>query len=123
MDPAGKPAKVVKYASDVTGTKLQTADYAGQIAAISKSQAVIEFDLRGIILTANENFLRVMGYSAPEVVGQHHSIFVDPDDAADPSYAAFWGDAEPGRVHRAGVPPPGQGRPGRMDPSFLQPDL
>ena len=90
MDPAGKPAKVVKYASDVTGTKLQTADYAGQIAAISKSQAVIEFDLRGIILTANENFLRVMGYSAPEVVGQHHSIFVDPDDAADPSYAAFW---------------------------------
>lgn len=90
LHPNGTPWKVVKYASDITATKLQTADYAGQMAAIRKSQAVIEFSLTGEILAANENFLHVMGYTAEEVIGRHHSMFVDPDEAADPSYAAFW---------------------------------
>ncbi len=65
-------------------------DYAGQIAAIGKSQAVIQFALSGEILSANQNFLNVMGYAAQEVIGQHHSMFVDPDEARDPRYAAFW---------------------------------
>ena len=90
LDPTGKPLKVVKYASDITAAKSQAVDFAGQITAISKSQAVIEFTMAGIILSANENFLAVMGYDAPEVVGQHHSIFVDPDEARSPDYAAFW---------------------------------
>jgi methyl-accepting chemotaxis protein len=84
------PFKVVKYASDITAAKLQSVDFAGQIAAIGKSQAVIEFALTGEILSANENFLNVMGYTAQEVIGQHHRMFVDPDEARDPSYAAFW---------------------------------
>ena len=50
---------------------------AGQLDAISKSQAVIEFDMNGIILTANENFLNTLGYSLNEEVGQHHSMFVN----------------------------------------------
>ena len=90
FDPAGKPWKVIKYASDITAAKLQSVDMAGQIAAIRKSQAVIDFAMSGEILSANENFLHVMGYTADEVVGQHHRMFVDPDEAADPSYAAFW---------------------------------
>ncbi len=54
--------------------------------AIDRSQAVIEFDLTGKILSANENFCKVMGYSAAEIVGQHHRLFVSPEEAASPSY-------------------------------------
>ena len=49
----------------------------GQIAAIGKSQAVIEFDTTGNILTANDNFLKTVGYRLEEIVGRHHSMFVD----------------------------------------------
>jgi methyl-accepting chemotaxis protein len=65
----GKPVKIIKYASDITEQKLRNADYQGQINAISKSQAVIEFDMSGQILYANENFLNTMGYSAEEIIG------------------------------------------------------
>ena len=61
IDEKGPPVKVIKYATDVTARKLKDADYRGQIAAIGKSQAVIEFQLDGTILTANENFLNAMG--------------------------------------------------------------
>jgi methyl-accepting chemotaxis protein len=86
----GKPVKIIKYASDITEQKLRNADYQGQINAISKSQAVIEFDMSGQILYANENFLNTMGYSAEEIIGQHHSIFADTGYAASPEYAHFW---------------------------------
>ena len=75
---SGKPFKVVKYATDVTAQKLQNADFAGQIEAIGKSQAVIEFNMDGTILTANENFLGALGYSLAEIQGRHHRMFVDP---------------------------------------------
>src|SRR5258707_4862610 len=55
------------------------AELQGQIAAISKSQAVIEFDTSGKILTANDNFLNVVGYRLEEIKGQHHGMFVDRD--------------------------------------------
>ena len=51
---------------------------AAQVAAIDRSQAVIEFDLNGTILNANENFLSVLGYTLGEIKGQHHRMFVDP---------------------------------------------
>jgi methyl-accepting chemotaxis protein len=76
-------------------------DYAGQIAAISKSQAVIEFDLNGTIKTANENFLRAVGYSLEEIVGQHHSLFVDPEHHQSAEYKDFWRDLVRGN-YRAG---------------------
>lgn len=60
------------------------------VAAISRSQAVIEFSLDGTIITANENFLNAMGYSLPEVAGRHHSMFVDPEYARSNEYQAFW---------------------------------
>ena len=62
----GKPFKVVKYASDVTAQKMISADFAGQIEAIGKSQAVIEFNLDGTIITANNLFCGAMGYSLNE---------------------------------------------------------
>src|SRR5215217_1814033 len=72
-----------------------TRDLQAKCAAISRSQAVIEFDLDGTILTANENFLGAMGYRLEEIVGKHHAMFCDPDLVASAEYKAFW--AELGR--------------------------
>jgi methyl-accepting chemotaxis protein len=90
MDLNGKPFKVVKYATDVTEQKLRNADYAGQIDAIGKAQAVIEFNMDGTIIAANANFLGVMGYTAQEVNGQHHSMFVEPGFKNSAEYRQFW---------------------------------
>ncbi|KAF1006288.1 MAG: Biofilm dispersion protein BdlA [Luteibacter sp.] len=65
-------------------------DIRGKLDAINRTQAVIEFALDGTILAANRNFLDAMGYQEGEVVGQHHRIFVDAEEAASPEYAAFW---------------------------------
>ncbi|MFN8023552.1 MAG: PAS domain-containing methyl-accepting chemotaxis protein [Acidimicrobiales bacterium] len=85
-----RPSKVVKYASDVTERQMRLADLESQAAAIRTSLAVIEFDLDGTILDANQNFLDTMGYTIGEIRGRHHRIFVDPAHAASPEYAAFW---------------------------------
>jgi methyl-accepting chemotaxis protein len=90
LDLNGKPFKVVKYATDISEQKLKTADYAGQIAAIGKSQAVIEFTMEGIVLAANENFLNVLGYALGEIKGKHHSLFVDEEYRRSASYKEFW---------------------------------
>ena len=68
-----------------------------QIAAMERSQAVIEFDLDGTILRANANFLSAMGYEAEEVVGRRHAMFLPPEDAASADYAAFWAELKAGR--------------------------
>jgi methyl-accepting chemotaxis protein len=89
-DANGKPFKVVKYASDVTEATERNVDFAGQLAAIDRSQGVIEFDLDGTIRKANENFLRVMGYSQGEVVGRHHSMLVGTAQSSSADYHALW---------------------------------
>jgi methyl-accepting chemotaxis protein len=90
MDLNGRPFKVVKYATDITQQKLQNADFTGQIAAIGKASAVIEFRMDGTILSANDNFLRTLGYSLDEIKGQHHSMFVDEAYRQSPEYKEFW---------------------------------
>jgi len=90
FDLNGKPYKVVKFATDVTAQKMSTANFSGQINAISKSQAVIEFNMDGTILNANDNFLNTVGYSLDEIQGQHHSLFVEPEFKLSPEYKAFW---------------------------------
>ncbi len=90
LDDNGKPVRVVKFATDVTQQKLATADLAGQIAAIGKSQAVIEFGMDGTILGANDNFLHALGYGLNEIKGRHHSMFVDPHERGGAEYRAFW---------------------------------
>jgi methyl-accepting chemotaxis protein len=107
MDMNGKPFKVVKYATDITAARLQTADWSGQLDAISKAQAVIEFSLDGKILTANDNFLNTLGYTLSEIQGHHHSMFVDAADRARPAYREFWerlgrGAFEAGQFKRIG---------------------
>jgi methyl-accepting chemotaxis protein len=99
LDKHGKPFKVVKYATDVTTAKLKNADYLGQIAAISKAQAVIEFTLDGMIQTANENFLNLMGYRLDEVQNRHHRMFVEPAHAVSHEYQQIWSDLAAGRIH------------------------
>ena len=85
----GKPFKVVEYATDVTEQMVRNADHAGQLAAIDRAQAVVEFDMDGTVRKINENFARVMGYSAGEVVGKHHSMFADAGVAGSAEYRAF----------------------------------
>jgi len=90
LDASGKPFKVVKYAVDITAQKLRNADFEGQLAAIGKSQAVIEFTPDGRILHANANFLAGLGYTLEELKGQHHSMFCEPAYRQSPEYRAFW---------------------------------
>ncbi len=97
FDNSGKPFKVVKYCSDVTGQKLRAADFEGQLKAIDKWQAVVEFELNGVIRSANQNFLRTVGYAMDEIRGQHHRIFIDPADAESAEYQAFWQKLGQGR--------------------------
>jgi len=67
-----------------------SADAAGTLEALGRSLAIIEFDPKGVILTANENFCAALGYSLEEIRGRHHSLFVDPEVVRSPDYAAFW---------------------------------
>ncbi len=96
LNASGVPLKVVKYATDITADKLKQANVQGQIAAIHRSQGVIEFDLDGNVLNANDNFLAVLGYRLEEVKGRHHSMFVPADFAASAEYRRFWADLKTG---------------------------
>jgi methyl-accepting chemotaxis protein len=85
----------------------QFADYAGQVAAIGKSQAVIEFNMDGTIVTANDNFLNALGYRLDEIKGRHHSMFVEEEYRRSPEYKEFWaklnrGEFESGEYKRIG---------------------
>ena len=101
LDEKGKPFRVVKFATDVTKEKLATADLAGQIASISKSQAVIEFNMDGTIIGANQNFLKTVGYSLDEIRGRHHSMFVDPSERDGAAYREFWAALNRGEYQAA----------------------
>jgi methyl-accepting chemotaxis protein len=107
LDRNGKPTKVVKFATDITPKKIHAIESAGKVSAIGRSQAVIEFNLDGTIVTANENFLGAMGYSLTEVTGQHHRMFVDPAEANGAAYQDFWaklkrGEYQAGEFKRFG---------------------
>jgi len=106
-DRSGRPYKVIKFATDITRQKMLEADQSGQINAIGRSQAVIQFDLQGNILDANENFLQAMGYSLAEIKGKHHSIFVDAAYRESGEYKRFWehlraGEYQSGQFKRFG---------------------
>ncbi|PZN99662.1 MAG: histidine kinase, partial [Hyphomicrobiales bacterium] len=103
----GKPVKVIKFATDISALKAQTANLEGQMAAILKSQAVIEFDLTGMILDANDNFLGAVGYALADIKGKHHRLFVDPAEHSGEAYRRFWeklgrGEYDEGQYRRLG---------------------
>ena len=107
LDMNGKAFKVVKYATDITADKLKNADYTGQISAVGRAQAVIEFNLDGTIITANENFLNCLGYELGEVQGKHHRMFAEASYASSDDYRAFWarlnrGEFDAGEYKRIG---------------------
>ncbi|MDX2022876.1 MAG: methyl-accepting chemotaxis protein [Deltaproteobacteria bacterium] len=86
----GSVSRVVKFATDITEQKNRVAESEGKLNAISKAQAMIEFSLDGNVLTANENFLNVVGYQLSEIQGRHHRMFCDPVYTATPEYEGFW---------------------------------
>ncbi|MDP3744953.1 MAG: PAS domain S-box protein [Methylotenera sp.] len=101
----GKPFKIVAYTVDITAQKLQAADNAGQLAAIDKIQGIVEFDLTGKVIAVNDNFARVVGYSEKEIIGNHHSMFVEASYRNSPDYKTFWdklarGEADTGQYKR-----------------------
>ena len=90
----GRPFKVVKFATNITGRKRSE-------EAISMVQAIIEFNLDGTVITANEIFLKAMGYSLDEVKGRHHSLFVDAAYRESADYRQFWRDLNDGKFQAA----------------------
>jgi methyl-accepting chemotaxis protein len=107
LDDKGTPFGVVKFATDVTAQKLKNADIGGQLDAIGKSQAVIEFKLDGTIVDANDNFLHALGYSLGEIKGKNHSTLVDPSERDGVAYREFWvalrrGEFQAGEFKRIG---------------------
>ena len=97
----GKPYKVVLFATDITAGKMRSADDEGQIKAVHKHQAVIEFNLDGSIITANENFTKAVGYALSEIQGKHHSMFMPQAKRESREYRNFWERLRTGN-HQAG---------------------
>ncbi|MGK5080113.1 methyl-accepting chemotaxis protein [Janthinobacterium sp. HLX7-2] len=107
LDADGKPYKVIKFATDITALKMRNAEYEGKVSAIGKAQAVVEFDMQGNVLDANDNFLAVMGYDLRDIKGEHHRLFCEADYASSADYKKFWqklnrGEFDSGRYKRLG---------------------
>ena len=100
-DRNGAVVKVVKFASDITEAKAREIDLTGKIEAINRAQAVIEFTTDARVITANENFLKVMGYRLDEITGKPHTMFCEPEFARSTDYARFWDDLRAGRFQAA----------------------
>jgi methyl-accepting chemotaxis protein len=100
-DEMDRVTKVIAVGTDVTAERTAAVDAAGQISAIGKAQAVIEFNMDGTIVQANDNFLRLMGYTADEIKGKHHGIFVDDGFSQSPDYREFWAKLNRGEYQSA----------------------
>lgn len=91
--------EIVKFAQDITEQKQLSLYYHGQHEAINKSQAVIEFDMKGYILTANKIFLDSLGYTLDEITGKHHSIFCNEEYTNSNEYQNFWASLNEGKFN------------------------
>jgi len=100
-DENGKVVSFIKFATDITAYKVKTMEDAGKIAAISRAQAVIEFNMDGTIIGANQNFLKTVGYALDEIRGRHHSMFVDPSERDGAAYREFWAALNRGEYQAA----------------------
>ena len=96
-DKNGKVIKIVKFALEITQRKVDENNSARQLEEQNRTQAVIEFKIDGTILKANDNFLRATGYSREEIVGRHHSMFVDPTYRESAEYRQLWSDLAAGK--------------------------
>ncbi len=107
FDEKGKVYKVVKFATDVTATKLRNAEFESKLNAVSKVQSVIEFNMDGTVITANKNFLATFGYEHDEIKGKHHHSFCEASYTSSREYNDFWeklrrGEFDSGEYKRLG---------------------
>ncbi len=109
-DAQGKVSRILQLANDVSAQITSAHSARFELAAVTQSQAIVEFDLNGYILTANESFLKTMGYTIREVGGQHHSMFCTPGYITSKEYRAFWIDRANGEYFSSVVE-----RVGRFD--------
>lgn len=90
FDANGKVYKVVKFATDVTAQKRKNLEFEFTLNAVSKAQAVIEFNMDGSIISANQNFLATLGYDLEEIKGRHHRMFCEGNYTSSREYTEFW---------------------------------
>ena len=107
LDKSGKPYKIIKFATDITQQKFNSIETTAKISAISRVQSTIEFNLDGTVITANDNFLKLVGYEMDEIKGKHHRMFCEPTYASSSEYRAFWeklnhGEFDSGEYKRVG---------------------
>ncbi|MCZ8342031.1 MAG: methyl-accepting chemotaxis protein [Leptospira sp.] len=101
LDTNGKPYKVIKFATDITMQKVKDQEFIGQIQSINRAQATIEFNMDGTIISANDIFLKTMGYNLNEIQGQHHKLFVETNYANSEEYRGFWASLNRGEFQIA----------------------
>ena len=107
LDTVFRPSKLHRSTSNSMDQAALLAEMRGQLAAINKSMAVIEFSLDGTILDANDNFLKTLGYTLEEIKGKHHSMLVESTYQRSAEYRAFWeklgrGEYDSGQYRRIG---------------------
>ncbi|PBQ22301.1 chemotaxis protein [Pseudomonas congelans] len=90
IDAQGNVVKVVKYALDVTARVMLENETNSKLAAVDRAMAICEFEPNGNVITANNNFLNVMGYALNEIKGKHHRSFCEPTLVNSPEYTEFW---------------------------------
>jgi methyl-accepting chemotaxis protein len=98
-DKSGAVISILMVGSPVTEEKTRALDATRMVSALNRVQAVIEFDPSGLILTANENFLKTLGYELSDIIGRHHRIFCDAAYVRSEAYQAFWHELAQGRCH------------------------
>jgi len=98
LDANGRVLKVVKYAMDVTEKLIRERDARAKLVAIDRAMAIVEFDLQGNILTANENFVHTMGYGLGEIVGKPHKMFCEAVLVNSAEYADLWRGLNRGEI-------------------------
>lgn len=94
---AGEVVRVIKFAQDETEQILRNANFKGQMEAIDKAFAVIEFNMDGTVISANENFLKTLGYSLEDIKGRHHRMFCEDKYVQSLEYKQFWAKLNEGQ--------------------------
>jgi methyl-accepting chemotaxis protein len=89
----------VEYASDITAIINGNFEFEGKVAALNRAQAVVEFDLAGRIVAANDNFLDAFGYNRAELLGQSHTVLCEPWFTQSVEYPSFWNHLASGGYH------------------------
>ncbi|WLI30188.1 methyl-accepting chemotaxis protein [Pseudomonas rhodesiae] len=89
-DASGRIKRFSIFSSDLTRTIEASREHGNLIGALVRSTAVIEFDLGGHVLTANDRFLNGMGYTLAQIQGKHHRMFCEPQEYNSEAYAQFW---------------------------------